>query len=121
MFPQPTTRILNDPVFRSIVYVPPADLQLLPHHRCGARPGASFGRLNRIDAILKIKEPDNTQSGSDHKQRRRARFDIVGLMGVGAALRIRVANDTTCRLRAADDSCVCWFGNGRDRPLFRLK
>src|ERR1700733_15389374 len=34
MFPQPTTRILNDPVFRSIVYVPPADLQLPPHHRC---------------------------------------------------------------------------------------
>jgi hypothetical protein len=40
-------------------------------------------------------------SPSDHKQRCRARFDIVGLMGVGAALRIRVTNNTTCRLRAA--------------------
>jgi hypothetical protein len=44
MFPQPTIRILNDPVFRSIVQVPPADLQLPPYHRCGAFPGASFGR-----------------------------------------------------------------------------
>jgi hypothetical protein len=23
-------------------------------------------------------------------------------------------------LRAADDSCLCWFCKGRDRPLFRL-
>jgi hypothetical protein len=45
MFPQPTIRILNDPVFRSIVQVPPADLPLPLYHRCGARPGASFGRL----------------------------------------------------------------------------
>src|SRR5258708_4829814 len=43
IFPQPTTRILNDPVFRTIVYVPPADLPLPPHHRCGDRREASFG------------------------------------------------------------------------------
>jgi hypothetical protein len=32
-------------MFRSIVHVPPADLQLPPYHRCGGFPGASFGRL----------------------------------------------------------------------------
>jgi hypothetical protein len=68
---------------------------------------------------LKIKEPDNTQSGSDHKQRRRARFDIVGLMGVGAALRIRVANDSMS-LAGGGRQLPVVLQNG-DRPLFRLK
>src|ERR1700735_83855 len=45
MFPQPTIRILNDPVFRSIVLVPPADLELPLYHRCGGFAGTSFGRL----------------------------------------------------------------------------
>ena len=53
-----------------------------------------------------------TYSPSDHKHRRRARFDFVGLMGEGVALRIRVANHTTCRLRAAADSDLCWFLQG---------
>src|ERR1700722_7562436 len=54
MFPQPTTRILNVPLFPSIVYVPPADLPLPPHHRCGVRPGARFGCVTRVRRLLVV-------------------------------------------------------------------
>src|SRR3984893_15905559 len=54
MFPQPTTRILNDPLFPSMVYVPPADLPLPPHHRRGVRPGARFGCVTRVRRLLGV-------------------------------------------------------------------
>src|SRR5882724_8283027 len=65
MFPQPTIRILNDLVFRSIVQVPPTDLPLPLYHRCGAFPGASFGRLklNRYN-LEHTKLPPNVKNAS---------------------------------------------------------
>jgi pimeloyl-ACP methyl ester carboxylesterase len=57
MFPQPITRILNDPVFRSIVYVPPADLQLPSHHRWGLVPGPASEIIPDSGHLVPIDEP----------------------------------------------------------------